>query len=95
MDFRLQRYEEKVEKQKKLHYFILSFFHFVAFTSLPDEGSLVGQRGVSNRSIRRVMLPEVACLVPHFGHPNGHFAAQYPPFVVETLNFIDADLCAK
>ena len=69
---------------------IIVFFIRSFFISLPNETALVGQRGVSNRSIRRVTLPDVACLIPYFGHTIGHFAAKYPPFVVETLIFCDA-----
>ena len=58
-------------------------------------GSLVGQWGVSNWSLRRVTLPDVTCLVPQFGHPMGHFSANYPPFMVKMLKFCDADKCTK
>ena len=38
---------------------------------------------------------QLPLVYPTFCHKIGHFAANYPSFVVEILNFCAADMCAK
>jgi len=63
-----------------------------SFAQLAELLLIVPMEIATNCLHKKGQLPLVT---PTFSHQIGHFAANYPSFVVKTLNFCAADMCAK